>query len=117
MAEILPFERPKPSDEDKPHIQGEVVCGACEHVFRGVAPVGDKHTVRDGGCLSLSFECPKCHAKKGIFSEFVQYEKAPTWHCECCRGWLFSVILAKDVPCIVCANCGQMRNAIDLFND
>jgi hypothetical protein len=116
MGTVHQFEPRRPQEPDNPHAQGEVVCGACEHRFRGVAKVGDPGSSRDVG-QGEGFECPRCHARKGIFSEFVTYSKAPTWHCECCRGWLFCIILAADgTPCVQCANCGQLRNAIDLFN-
>lgn len=114
MGIVRQFEPRKPQEPDDPHAQGEVVCTACEHLFRGVAKVGDKGAVL--AAADDGFECPKCHAKKGIFTRFVTWTKMPTWHCECCRGWLFCIAQSGDgSPCLACVNCGNLRNLIDVF--
>lgn len=114
MGSVHQFEPRRPQEPDDPHSQGEVICGACEHVFRGVSKVGDKGVrVADG---DEGFECPKCHAKKGVYTQFLAWSKMPTWHCECCGGWLFQICKAGNGdPCFSCANCGNLRNLIDAF--
>lgn len=86
-------------------MHGKATCLACGHKWVGVAPVG----------TDSPLQCSACGAEKGVFDHFVKYD-APAWHCESCNGYLFTLMLAQDVPCVACATCGNMRNAIDLWN-
>ncbi|UOF79506.1 putative zinc-ribbon domain [Caudoviricetes sp.] len=104
-AEVLPF---KPRAEAAvPHLQGEAVCVVCSHEWKADIAVG--------GAVN-SMECEVCHSMKGVFKRFVQYTDLPQWRCGACSGILFTAILIGDAPTVACASCGDLRNAIDLFN-
>lgn len=61
--------------------------------------------------------CPKCTSHKGVLTRFALYTDVPSWGCNKCSGFLFSAFLAKgDVPMLACACCGELLNALDLFN-
>lgn len=107
MADIYSFKKrePEPPKHD-PHLQGPAVCLVCKHQWEAVAPVGTD---------AATLECPECHAFKGAFTRYVQHN-APAWCCEKCDGQLFMIMLVDDAPSVACASCGNMRNAIDLFN-
>lgn len=106
MSNVVPFARKEqePAQPDN-HLKGEAVCAACAHWWVAVQPVGG----------STELECPRCHAQRGVFKHFVEYDR-PRWSCTTCTGFLFTAILVDDTPCIACANCGELTNAIDLFN-
>lgn len=91
---------------DKPHVHGEVLCHACGHKWIGVAPEG----------AQPPFECLQCHSIKGMFTKFFQNVSHPTWHCSVCNGFLVSIYNHSGTPVVLCATCGETRNAIDLWN-
>lgn len=106
-AVVLPF---KPRTAETPHLQGAAICVACGHEWQAVIPVG--------GAVN-SMECEGCGAMKGVYKRFVCYEAFPQWQCGQCQGELFTAILIGSTPtvaCVACASCGELRNAIDLFN-
>ena len=103
-ATVLPF---KAKPIEAPHLQGDAVCVACGHEW--------KANIQVGGAVN-TMECEVCHSMKGIFKRFVQYTNLPQWHCAPCGGMLFTALLIDDVPTIACAACGELRNAVDLFN-
>lgn len=110
-GEVIPFRRPEPSE---PTQEGAAVCLSCAHEWVAVVPVGTP--VNAPGEVS-GLECPKCHSLKGVMKRFLVYDKCPTWHCEKCTSFLFTIFQASDgTPCVGCACCGNLRNAIDLFN-
>lgn len=109
MAEILAFPTKK-----EPTLTGPAVCLACGENWQAVCPVGSPVNNPDD---RATLECPRCHALKGVFTRFVQYTDVPSWHCTACQGFLFSAILAQNVPTLACAACGHLINALDLFND
>lgn len=100
-GEVIPFER------KSPHLHGAALCLACGHEWVGVQPVGNKGDTLD---------CTKCGSAKGVFKRFVAYSGHPQWQCKACTGWLFTAILIQEVPTVACATCGELRNAMDLFN-
>ena len=83
------------------------MCVACGHEWHAAIPVG-------GECHAM--ECERCGSMKGVFKRFVRYEEFPQWHCGQCHGELFTAILIDQTPTVACASCGELRNAIDLFN-
>lgn len=87
-------------------MQGPAVCLACKHQWEAVSEVGVD---------AATLECPSCHAAKGAFMKYVQHD-APAWCCEKCDSSLFMILLIKDTPSVACASCGELRNALDLFN-
>lgn len=100
--------------KNDPHMQGEARCLACGHEWQAVAPVGTKvHNIDD----SVTMTCPACDASKGVMKHFVQLSWAPSWHCNSCNGFLFSAVLIKSTPTLACASCGNLINALDLFNE
>lgn len=112
MSNVYAF--PQKTSE-QPAMRGEAVCLACSHTWLAVAPTG---TVAWGsGDDRLTLQCPACSARKGVYRHFVQYVDCKSWHCQKCSGFLFSIILAKgDVPVCACAACGELFNALDIFN-
>mgnify|MGYP000854651693 CR=1 FL=1 len=115
MSNIIPFGRKAEGDSEKEGwLNGEAVCLSCAHGWTAVAPRGAPANAPDAeGGLG----CPACHSFKGVFRRFVQYTDCPSWHCVHCRGFLFSIILAKgDVPTLACGSCGALTNALDVFN-
>lgn len=117
---VIPFgrrpEKPGEGEEPKdPHLCGEAFCLSCAKTWTAVTPTGSPVNVPDEEALGL--ECPACGSEKGVLRRFVMYEDVKIWHCQQCRGVLWSLILAKgDVPCVSCACCGNLVNALDLFN-
>lgn len=115
-AAVLPFgrrkddgEKPIETETGGPHLRGPARCLGCSHEWQGLAPVG----IEDPAGL----ECPSCSALKGVFLHFVSYSDCPNWKCLRCNSFLFSLILAKgDVPTLACCCCGNLMNALDLFN-
>ena len=87
-------------------LSGRAICSHCNHKWIGVAPVGG----------STQLQCPKCLTEKGALVAHVVYQDVPQFGCTKCSGWLFTAILANDdTPCVACANCGNLINALDLF--
>lgn len=89
----------------KMHLQGEAKCLGCGVLWRAVVPAG----------TNQPFECLQCGATKAIFTKFVQLD-AKLWCCIACEGIYFNIALIDDVPTVACIGCGELRNAIDLFN-
>lgn len=105
MADVIPFQRPAPPERTEPRLIGPAQCLACGHEWRASVPVG----------CGDALECEVCHACKGVLKNFVKYDE-PAWHCLDCNGYLFTLLLLKDVPTVACATCGTLRNALDLWN-
>lgn len=116
-GEVLPFLR-RPNAAAAPGevtMTGEAVCLSCEHSWQAVLEPGTASVNSRGDHPGL--ECPACHSLKGVLKHFVHYSESPNWHCLRCQSFVFSIILAKnDQPCVACACCGNLSNALDLFN-
>ena len=113
MGEIRRF-APKPANDEEPSLSGEAVCLSCAHTWQAVTTRGAPVNSVDG---DPGLECPACTSTKGVMRHFVQYTDVSSWHCTTCQSFLFSIILAKDnTPCLACACCGKLSNAIDVFN-
>lgn len=108
---MIPFRRPEPSE---PMVHGEAVCLSCGHEWIAVVPTG---SAVNAPADVAGLECSQCHSLKGVLKKFTVYSDCPTWHCTYCNSFLFTIFQAKDgTPCVGCACCGNVRNAIDLFN-
>jgi len=70
MSNIVSLRPAKHGEGDGPHLSGDFVCGACDHEWTGVAPVGITHA-----------ECPKCHRFWGSAKHAV--EPKQSWRCNC----------------------------------
>lgn len=81
-------------------------CVGCDHEWWAVAP-----------CETRWFECPKCHCEKGFRKDFVRPKNGKVFACGQCEGFLWIPYQhPKDAtPCIMCAECGHVANAMDLF--
>lgn len=102
MGEVIPLGRP----EKDPHLEGVAVCAACRHEWQAVAPVG----------TAESLECPSCGTLKGTMKEFCMLENFDSvWECMECRGTLMRAYMLESTPCLMCASCGSVFNALDLF--
>lgn len=114
MADIIPFGRPAKGDpEAEGWLNGNAICIGCRHKWVQVTRRGDPAVNANESGL----ECPGCGSFKGMLQRFVCYKDCQQWSCHLCEGSLFSIILAKgDVPCLACASCGNLTNAVDVFN-
>lgn len=94
MTDILPFKprQPPKIETDGPHLEGPAVCGACQHEWEAVAPVG-----------VVILECPKCARMWGAFKH--QVEPPTAWHCHC-GEWLFWLTPTGAM----CRRCGTRSN-------
>lgn len=101
-------------DEAAPSLTGPARCISCGHEWQAVTVRGAPHVNCDG---APGLECPQCKSEKGVLTQFVQYTDVTSWHCNFCRSYLFSIILAKDdTVCLACACCGELTNGLDIFN-
>lgn len=62
------------------------------------------------------FQCPSCWAMKGVMEQFVVFDQYPVFSCTRCDGAFWTAILHDNrSPCLACAECGHLINALDLF--
>lgn len=95
MSDVLPFKPLDPEPDDDaggPSITGTAVCGACEHEWTSVAPVGSTH-----------LQCPKCSRWWGTFKHAVEPERH--WRCNC--GETFFWLTPTGA---MCRRCGTRSN-------
>lgn len=59
-----------PKDAAEPHLTGPAVCGACQHEWPAIVPVG-----------TTSLECERCKRMWGTFKHQVAPQAA--WRCNC----------------------------------
>jgi predicted RNA-binding Zn-ribbon protein involved in translation (DUF1610 family) len=86
MSNVIEF----PAQTD-PHGSGEAFCMQCNHQWVAVAPVGETR-----------FECPECHAHKGMYKyEFVPPKGSLVRECNC-GNQLFYIRPEGHM----CPNCG-----------
>jgi hypothetical protein len=91
-----------------PALHGKAFCNGCRHQWVAVAEVP----------ATSEFECPSCHALKGVFERHVLYTRRGLkhWHCLSCEGLLFSLAIGSSMePVLCCANCGSAADLIDAF--
>lgn len=111
MGDVVPFKH-EAKPEETSYLEGDAYCNGCGHTWEAVAPVGAPESAGQWGAL----ECPSCHAHKGVFRKHAIYggEGVMHWHCEFCRGVLFSITLAPERhPMLCCANCGNVSDLTD----
>lgn len=122
MGEVVTFRKPSSAapgesaeeDEEGVHLSGAAVCLSCAHKWAAVVPEG---TPVNAPPDTLGLTCPACGSMKGVLQKFSFYTDVPNYTCTRCESFMFSIILAKgDVPCVSCACCGHLINALDLFN-
>lgn len=116
MTNVIPFRSRtpvEPPESANTHMSGPAVCLSCAHEWTMVAPSGTPvNAVGDQPGL----ECPACGSFKGVSKYFTRHVDCPSWRCTVCGSFIFSAILAHgDVPCLACACCGNLTNALDLF--
>lgn len=87
MGEIVDLRPAKCEEIDGPHLAGTFVCGACEHEWAGVAPVGTTH-----------MECPKCGRSWGAPKHAIEPEMH--WRCKC--GEFLFWLTPKGAQCRRC---------------
>jgi hypothetical protein len=81
-------------------------CVGCGHEWMAVAP-----------CEKKFFGCPACHAEKGYRKVHVRPKEAKVFACGCCEGFLWVPYQHETdgTPCLMCAECGHVVNALDIF--
>lgn len=89
MSNVVEFKKPS-----EPHGSGEALCIGCGHTWVAVAPIG-----------VTRFECPNCHAEKGLWKfEFKPSVGQLVRECNCGNQLFY---LTPDGH--MCANCGTYQ--------
>lgn len=91
-VDLVDFAKEKEARE--PAITGELRCLQCEHKWQGVAPIGSD---------KFGFECPSCHALKGIFQALV-YPRKGEANMQCSCGNQFYWVMKDRILCPICGN-------------
>ncbi len=83
----------KPGASDGPYLEGEAICGACQHEWQAIQPVGGKQHL----------ECPACHRLWGAFKHAV--EPVNSWRCNCGEQLFWLTPTGA-----MCRRCGKRSN-------
>lgn len=88
MGEVIDLTKTR--EENRPHLEGRAICGACKHEWHAVAPAG-----------TTELECPKCFTMMGLFKTDVTPHGGVIWQCKCGNDLFY---LTPDGA--LCRRCG-----------